>query len=546
MNDGHRTVMVATSAFGLGIDKRRHPLRDALPVAGVARAVRAGGRARRARRVARRTASCSTTAAIARSTSCCSRAAACVPISSTSSAPRSRRGRRRGANRTCRRSRSPPSSGPRIASALLTKLEEGGLVRMGRRPDPTRRRAGDTRAGRARARRAVRDAAPTGRAPPRLARRVRRPDECRASSCAATSANPTRTPCGSATSVAAAGTSRGLLRPAGATGPAAHAARRRSQSARREARAEAAASGASRARACVPSSRRRSAGVPVDPTPPAPAVAAADASVAESERGAAPPPPRPTRRTSAHGRRRRAGRRAATGGSHRVIERRRPAASPLRMRSGDRLGDPAAVGPRGRTRRRRRAAPGRDRRAGARRDEFLAARLAGDVHFLRAVPVVVVRLGDDAQIDEIGVPVGEGEQTAFDGLALFDFDSRPCCASGSPRIPPLLDAGRIGAIRMGSARGPRSAAPASRGSRARIRSGSGGRSARAGATLRAEALRRRTRRPSVEQLLGRADRVGRAARRSRRPAPSAAARGSSATRVARPSARPPSRRRRGR
>ena len=56
--------------------------------------------------------------------------------------------------------------------------------------------------------------------------------------------------------------------------------------------------------------------------------------------------------------------------------------------------------------------------AGARRDEIGAARLTRDVHFLAAVAVVVVGKAGDPEVDQIGVSVGQRIQATLDHLTL--------------------------------------------------------------------------------------------------------------------------------
>ena len=152
----------------------RHPLHHALPVAGLARAVRAGGRAARGRDGRR--ANC--ILLYAPDDRDDPRGAALAEPRAAGAAlqarPRARRVGGRGQDADASpRSRSPPNLGTRTTAALLALLEEASSCSFDATAVYVIVPADEIEERVARARRPVRDAAHAGRAPPRLRRRLR-------------------------------------------------------------------------------------------------------------------------------------------------------------------------------------------------------------------------------------------------------------------------------------------------------------------------------------------------------------------------------------
>ena len=175
MKPGSRIVMVATSAFGLGIDKPdiRYIMHYQAP--GVARAVRAGSRPRRPRRPQGATASCSTTRTTATSTSRCSRKSRVRPdqLYRLGTALAAWKGEGRTPDLDALALSAQLSS--RVTEALLAILEEAGLVSLADGGgDPDRRPRGVDRGAIGEPCGTVRDPADSGRPTARPHRRVRR------------------------------------------------------------------------------------------------------------------------------------------------------------------------------------------------------------------------------------------------------------------------------------------------------------------------------------------------------------------------------------
>jgi len=130
MKPGRRTVMVATSAFGLGIGQARHPLHHPPSGAGLARTIPCRRRDGRAVTVGGPIASCSTTPRTAPSMSCSSAAARVRPdqLYKLGSALAAWAGEER--SPTLEALALSAGLGTRITQALLAVLEEAALVRV--------------------------------------------------------------------------------------------------------------------------------------------------------------------------------------------------------------------------------------------------------------------------------------------------------------------------------------------------------------------------------------------------------------------------------